>query len=63
MWRYAQETPVATPIKLWKWKYIRNILRKHSSATDVQDLSWNHQGEHRGGTPRKSWRRTIRKQK
>jgi len=41
MWRYVQEKPVAVQIKLWNWEWIRNTLRKDSSAIDKQDFSCN----------------------
>jgi hypothetical protein len=40
---------VATQIKLWKWKWIGHKLRKDSSTTEKQVLSWNPQGQHRRG--------------
>jgi hypothetical protein len=41
LWGHAQRKPVAVQIKLWKWKWIRHTLRKDSSATEEQALSWN----------------------
>lgn len=41
MWRYLQEKPVAVQIKLWNWKWIRNTMRKDTSATDKQAFSCN----------------------
>jgi uncharacterized membrane protein len=40
MWRYLQEKPVAVQIKLWNWKWIRNTMRKDTSAIDKQAFSY-----------------------
>jgi hypothetical protein len=41
MWRHAPGKPVAVPLKLWKWKWIRHTLRRNSSAAEDQALSRN----------------------
>ena len=39
--RHAQEKLVGVKQKLWKWKWKRHTLKRYSSATDKQALSWN----------------------
>jgi hypothetical protein len=53
-WRYIQKKPVAVQNKLWNW--IRNTLRKDSSARLSVVIPY--QGQCRKGRPRTSWRRT-----
>jgi hypothetical protein len=50
---------VAVQIKLWKWNFIRHTTKKDSYAIEKQALGWNPQRQHRGGRPRRSWRRMI----
>jgi len=61
LWRHAQQKPLAMQIKLWKLKRAGHKPRKDSLATDKQILSWNSQGQHGRGGPRKSWSEQQRK--
>lgn len=52
---------MAAQSKLQKRKWAEQMLRKDSSATEKQVLSCNHQGQHRRGRLRRSWRRMTYK--
>jgi hypothetical protein len=57
MWRCVEEKQTTVQSKLQKRKWTGQMLRKDSSATQKQVLSCNHQGQHRRGRLRRSWRR------
>ena len=57
LWERAGQEPVAQQILRRKWGWIGHTLRKPTSSTTRQSLTWNPQGKRKRGRPRNSWRR------
>ena len=53
----AGQEPVAKQILRRKWGWIGHTLRKATSSTTRQAMTWNPQGKKKRGRPRNSWRR------
>nr|KAG5705076.1 hypothetical protein BaRGS_018806 [Batillaria attramentaria] len=57
LWERAGQEPVAEQFLRRKWGWIGHTLRKPTSITTRQALTWNPQGKRKRGRPRNSWRR------
>ena len=57
LWERAGQEPVAKQILRRKWGWMGHTLRKPTSSTTRQALTWNPQGKRKRGRPRNSWRR------
>ena len=57
LWERAGQEPVAEQILRRKWGYIGHTLRKPTSSTTYQALTWNPQGKRKRGRPRSIRRR------
>nr|KAG5697588.1 hypothetical protein BaRGS_019809 [Batillaria attramentaria] len=57
LWERAGQEPAAKQILRRKWGWIGHTLRKPTSSTTRQALTWNPQGKRKRGRPRNSWRR------
>lgn len=53
------QQPVEDDILRRRWGWIGHTLRKPTSSTTRQALTWNPQGKRRRGRPRNSWRRSL----
>ena len=62
LWERAGQVPVAKQILQRKWGWIGHTLRKPTSSTTRQALTWNPQGKRKRGRPRNSWRRDTEAQ-
>ena len=62
LWEKAGQVPVAKQILKRKWGWIGHTLRKPTSSTTRQALTWNPQGKRKRGRPRNSWRRDTEAQ-
>ena len=59
LWRITQQTSIENEIKRRKLNWIGHTLRKETGAIEKTALDWNPQGYRRGGSPKRTWRRTI----
>jgi hypothetical protein len=59
LWETTQQIPNDREIKIRKWKWFGNTLRKDQNNITRQGLDWNPQEERRKGRPRITWKRTI----
>jgi hypothetical protein len=59
LWETTQQIPFGREIKIRKWKWIGQTLRKDQNTITRQGLDWNPQGERRKGRSRITWKRTI----
>ena len=59
LWERTGQEQIITEIKRRKWGYIGHTVRKSSTKTTRQVLSWNPQGKRKVGRPRQTWRRSV----
>ena len=59
LWERSGQEPVEKQILRRKWGWIGHTLRKPTSSTTRQALTWNPQGKRRRGRPRSTWRRST----
>jgi hypothetical protein len=59
LWETTQQIPISSEIKMRKWKWIEDTLRKDQNNITRQGLHWNPQGNRRKGRPRVTWKKTV----
>jgi len=63
LWRITHQNSIENQIKRRKWNWIGHTLRKETGAVEKTALDWNPQGYRRRGRLKRTWRRTIEKEK
>ena len=59
LWNRTQQLPAEIEIGRRRWNWIGHTLRKPTSSTTRQALTWNPQGKRRRGRPCNTWRRDL----
>ena len=55
----TQTQRIEENIKLRRWQYIRDFLRKGNKEDQKVALTWKPDGRRKRGRPRETWRRTV----
>lgn len=59
LWERTRQPRVEQEIQQRRWRWIGHTLRRPTSSTTRQALTWNPQGERNRGRPRNTWRRDL----
>jgi len=54
---------IGEQVRARRWKWLRHVLRMSSDQNPKIALTWAPKGKRRRGRPRKTWRRTINKER
>ena len=56
-------TPVSALIRVRRWRWKGHVLRTSPGNISRTALTWEPEGKRRRGRPRKTWRRTVEKER
>nr|KAG5702955.1 hypothetical protein BaRGS_034728 [Batillaria attramentaria] len=59
LWQRTHQLPAEDEIRRRRWGWLGHTLRKPTSNTTRQALTWNPQGKRKRGRPRNTWRRDL----
>ncbi|VDP33082.1 unnamed protein product [Schistosoma margrebowiei] len=59
LWKRTNQIPVEEKIRMKGWKWIGHTLRKAPNCVTRQALTWNPQGQRRGGRPKNTLRQEM----
>lgn len=59
LWQRTGQQPIDQEILQRRWRWIGHTLRRPTTNTTRQALTWNPQGKRRIGRPRNTWRRDL----
>nr|KAG5689204.1 hypothetical protein BaRGS_014860 [Batillaria attramentaria] len=59
LWQRTHQLPAEDEIRRRRWGWLGHTLRKPTSNTTRQALTWNPQGKQKRGRPRNTWRRDL----
>ena len=59
LWQRTNQLPVDQELLQRRWRWVGHTLRKPTTNTTRQALTWNPQGKRKKGRPRNTWRRDL----
>ncbi|VDP46498.1 unnamed protein product [Schistosoma curassoni] len=60
LWERTNQIPSEEEIRKKRWKWIRQTFRKVLNCVTKQALTWNPQGQRKGGRPKNTLRREMK---